>query len=159
MNSLQRVPQLPSDFAEVLQARLRSDAQAEAPAATERGTVELLRAHIATLEMALMKAEEIGKHREHELELVTSRVADLQAHIATLETALAHTETVTKHWQSEAQSGDKRVNDLVAELFKVTSELVEMSKRMAQQTALTDKLRTDLEEYRSRSWWWQNGVG
>ena len=58
MNSLQRVPQLPSDFAEVLQARLRSDAQAEAPAAMERGTVELLRAHIATLEMDLAKAEE-----------------------------------------------------------------------------------------------------
>jgi chromosome segregation ATPase len=136
-----------------------ADDGAEVPVANERGTVELLQAHIATLEAALAKAEEIGKHREHEVELVTSRVADLQAHIATLETALANADMAGTHWQREAELGANRVNDLVAELFKVTSELVEMSKRMAQQTALTDKLKADLDEHRLQSWWWKHGIG
>lgn len=55
--------------------------------------------------------------------------------------------------------GAKRVSDLVAELFKVTSELVEMSKRMAQQTALTAKLKAEFDEHRARSWWWKHGIG
>jgi chromosome segregation ATPase len=164
MTSSQRVPRFPADLAEVLQARLRSDCEAEAPVAGEQGgaedaTVELLQAHIATLEAALAKAEEIGKQREHEVELGTSRVADLQAHIATLETALTKADMASKHWQHEAELGAKQVNDLVAELFKVTSELVEMSKRMAQQTALTDKLKAELDEHRARSWWWKHGIG
>jgi len=159
MNSIKGVPRFPSDIAEALQARLSSDPEGKASATTDSGTVELLRAHIATLEMALAKAEEIGKHREHEVESVTSRVADLQAHIATLEAALVNADIAGKHWQREAELGARRVNDLVAELFKVTSELVEMSKRMAQQTALTDKLKADFDEHRLRSWWWKHGIG
>jgi len=153
MNSIQR------DLAEALRARLRSDCESEDPVVSEHDTAELLRAHIATLEAALAKTEEIGKHRERALELANSRVSDLQTHIATLETALVKAEAASKIWQSEAQSGNKRVNDLVAELFNLTSELVEMSKRLAQQTALREKLRADLEEHRSRSWWWKHGVG
>jgi chromosome segregation ATPase len=142
---------IPKDLAEAI--RLRSNCEAEGD------TIELLQAHIATLEAALANAEEIGKHREREIELVTSRVADLQAHIATQEIALANADIAGKHWQRETESGAKRVNDLIAELFKLTSELVEMSKRLAQQTALTEKLKADLEEHRSRSWWWNHGVG
>jgi len=47
----------------------------------------------------------------------------------------------------------------VAELIEMTSELVEMSKRMAEQTAAMDKMRTDFEDFRSRSWWWQHAAG
>jgi chromosome segregation ATPase len=159
MISSQRVARLPADLAEALQARLRSDCEAEAPVPGEHHTIELLQAHIATLEAALAKAEEIGKQREHEVELVTSRVADLQAHIATLETALTKADMAGQHWQCEAELGANRVNDLVAELFKVTSELVEMSKRMVQQTALTDKLKAEFDEHRARSWWWKHGIG
>jgi chromosome segregation ATPase len=119
----------------------------------------VLQAHIATLEAALAKAEEIGKHRGRALEIATSRAMDLQAHIATLETALAKADNASEHWRNEAQSHAKRVNDLVAELFNLTSELVEVSKRVAQQTALTEKLKADLDEHRSRSWWWNYGVG
>jgi hypothetical protein len=30
---------------------------------------------------------------------------------------------------------------------------------MAEQTAATEKVRAELDDYRSRSWWWQHGVG
>jgi chromosome segregation ATPase len=152
-------PGFPADLAEVLQARLRSDYETEAAVAGDDHTVELLQAHIVTLEAALAKAVEIGKQREHEGEIATSRVADLQAHIATLETGLTKADMAGKHWQCEAELSAKRINDLVAELFKVTSELVEMSKRMAQQTALKDKLKAELDEHRARSWWWKHGIG
>jgi hypothetical protein len=41
----------------------------------------------------------------------------------------------------------------------MTSELVEMSKRMAEQTAAMDKMRADFEDFRSRSWWRQHSTG
>jgi hypothetical protein len=41
----------------------------------------------------------------------------------------------------------------------VTSELVEMSRRLAEQTAVADKVRAELDGHRSRSWWWEHGVG
>jgi chromosome segregation ATPase len=146
MNSIKRGPQFPHrDFAEALQARIRSDPDGEAPAAAERGTVELLRAHMAALEAALAKAEELGKHREHEIELVTSRVADLQAHIATLEAALANADVAGKHWQREAESGAKRVNDLVAELFKVTRTCLQLRELFT---------RTDRNQRWNAVLWW-----
>jgi chromosome segregation ATPase len=157
MTGSQRVPGFPADLAEAIQARLRSDCEAEAPG--EHHAIELLQAHIATLEATLAKAEEIGKQRKHEVEIATSRAADLQGHISTLETALTKADMAGKRWQREAELSAKRANDLVAELFKVTSELVEMSKRMAQQMALTDKLKAELDEHRARSWWWKHGIG
>jgi hypothetical protein len=43
----------------------------------------------------------------------------------------------------------------------MTSEFVEMSKRMAEQTAAAGKLRAEFDDYRSRSlWrWWQHATG
>ena len=40
----------------------------------------------------------------------------------------------------------KRVDHLV-------TELVEMSMRMAEQTAVADRVRTEFDAYRARPWW------
>jgi chromosome segregation ATPase len=159
MTGSQRVPGFPADLAEAIQVRLRSDCEAEIAVGGEHYSIELLQARIAMLQATLVKSEEIGTQRERDVEITPSRVADLQAHIATLETALTKADITGKHWRCEAELGAKRVNDLIAELFKVTSELVEMSKRMAQQTVLKDKLKAELDEHRARSWWWKHGIG
>ena len=83
----------------------------------------------------------------------------LETHIATLEEAVAKAEALGEQRRQEAQTAAKRVEGLVAALVEMTSELVEMSKRMAEQTAATEKVRAELDDYRSRSWWWQHGVG
>jgi uncharacterized protein with von Willebrand factor type A (vWA) domain len=83
----------------------------------------------------------------------------LDTHIATLEEAVAKAEALGEQRCQEAQTAAKRVEGLVAALVEMTSELVEMSKRMAEQTAVTEKVRAELDDYRSRSWWWQHGVG
>jgi chromosome segregation ATPase len=83
----------------------------------------------------------------------------LDTHIATLEEAVAKAEALGEQRCQEAQTAAKRVEGLVAALVEMTSELVEMSKRMAEQTAATEKVRAELDDYRSRSWWWENGVG
>jgi hypothetical protein len=147
------------DLAEALRARPNWDLEAETTAAQERGRVEVLETHSATLEAALAAAEALGRQRLQEAAIATNRVADLEAHIATLEGALAMAEAAGKQRQQEAEIAAKRADELVAELFKVTNELVEMTKRMAGQTALTDKLRADFDDYRLRSWWWQHGIG
>jgi hypothetical protein len=85
------------------------------------------------------------------------RVEALEAHIATLEEAVAKAEALGEQRRREAETAAERANDLVAELVEMTSELVEMSKRLVEQTAATDKLRAEFDDYRSRSlwWWWQ----
>ena len=117
------------DLAEALQARIIVDQIAEKDAHTPR------------------KRPEPNERRA------------LETHIATLEKAVANAEALGEQRRQEAQLAAKRVEGLVAALVEMTSELVEMSKRIAEQTAATEKVRAELDDYRSRSWWWQHGVG
>ena len=39
------------------------------------------------------------------------------------------------------------------------SELVEISKRMAEQAAATEKVRAEFDAYRARTWWWRYPAG
>ena len=157
------------DFAEALQARIRADLKAEevghplrsCPDPAERRTVGILEAKIAALEDALAKAEALGEQRRQEAETAKEkkRVTALEAQIAELEEAVAKAEAQGEQWRREARTTAKRADDLVAELVELTSELVEMSKRIAEQTAATDKVRAEFDDYRSRSWWWQHATG
>jgi chromosome segregation ATPase len=155
------------DFAEALQARIRADLKAEevghplcsCPDPAERRTVPMLEAKIATLEDAVAKAEALGEQRRQEAETAKKRVAAVEAQIAELREAVAKAEALGEQWRREAQTTVKRADDLVAELVEMTSELVEMSKRIAEQTAATDKVRAEFDDYRSRSWWWQHATG
>jgi chromosome segregation ATPase len=147
------------DLAEALQARLQSNLEPEAIAVDERARIQLLEAHIATLEATLAKAEALGEQRRQEAETATNRAMDLEAHIATLEVALANAESLCEQRQQEVTIAAKRVDELVGELFKASNELVDMSKLISQQTALTNRVRAEFDDYRSQSWWWQHGRG
>jgi chromosome segregation ATPase len=162
------VAQLPyPDLTEALQARILADLKAEKvcpmpgsrldPAEPRR--VGALEAHIDTLEEAVAKAEALGEQRRQEAETAVKRAEALEANIATLEGAVAKAEALGEQRRQEAETAVKRADDLVAELVAMTSELIEMSKRMAEQTAATDSLRAEFDEYRSRSWWWQHATG
>jgi hypothetical protein len=76
-----------------------------------------------------------------------------------LEQAVTKAEALGEQRRQEAATAAKRADDLVAELVEMTSELVDMSKRMAEQTAATDKVRAEFDDFRSRSWWWQHSTG
>jgi hypothetical protein len=147
------------DLAEALRPRLNSDLEAETAAVQERGRVAVLETHSAKLEAALAAAEALGRQRLQEAEIATNRVADLKAHIATLEATLATAEAVGRQRQQETEIAAQRADELIAQLCKVTNELAEMSKRMAERAASTDKLRAEFDDYRLRSWWWQHGIG
>ena len=159
------------DFAETLQARIQArilaDLKAEkvghplrnCPDPTERRTVGMLEAKIAALEEAVAKAEALGERRRQEAEAASKRVEAAEAAIAKLEKAVAKAEAQGEQWRREAQTTAKRADDLVAEIVQMTSEFVEMSKRIAEQTAATEKVRAELDDYRSRSWWWQHATG
>jgi chromosome segregation ATPase len=129
----------------------------EAQSAAKR--VEALDVHIAMLEEAVAKAEALGEQRRQEAQSAAKRIEALDVHIAMLEEAVAKAEALGEQRRREAQTAAKRAEDLVAELVEMTSELVEMSKRMAEQTAATEKARAELDDYRSRSWWWQHARG
>jgi hypothetical protein len=70
----------------------------------------------------------------------------LEAHIATLKQAVVKAEAVGEQYRHEAEMAGKRVDHLVA-------ELVEMSMRMAEQTAVADRVRAEFDAYRARPWW------
>ena len=70
----------------------------------------------------------------------------LEAHIATLKEAVTKAEALGERHRQEAEIASKRVDHLVA-------ELVGMSMRMAEQTAVADKVRAEFDAYRARPWW------
>ena len=70
----------------------------------------------------------------------------LEAHIATLKEVVVKAEAVGDRHRQEAEVASKRVDHLVA-------ELVGMSMRMAEQTAVADKVRAEFDAYRARPWW------
>jgi hypothetical protein len=86
-----------------------------------RGRVEVLETHIATLEEAVAKAK-----------------------------ALAKAKAISEQRRQEAETTAKQVDDLVAEFIEKTSEVVEMSERMTEQTAIMETLRAKIDDYRSR---------
>jgi chromosome segregation ATPase len=147
------------DLAEALQARIYADLEAEKvahaprnrPDPDERRRVEALEAHIATLQEAVAKTEAVGEQRRQEAETAAKRVAALEAHIATLQEAVAKAEVLADQQRQEAETAVKRADALVAELVEMTGELVEMSTRMATQTAAMDKVPTELDDHRARS--------
>lgn len=147
------------DLAEALQARILADLRSEKIDPDERHRIGALEAHIAKLEDAVANAEALGEQRRQEAETAAKRVEALEAHIATLEEAVAKAEALGEQRRREAETTAKRADDLVAELVDMTSELVAMSKQMAEQTATTDKLRAEFDEFRSRAWWWQHSAG
>src|SRR5262249_2171329 len=70
----------------------------------------------------------------------------LQAQIATLKEAVAKAEAVGEQYRQEADMAGKRVDHLI-------TELVEMSMRMSEQTAVADRVRAEFDSYRARPWW------
>jgi hypothetical protein len=70
----------------------------------------------------------------------------LEAHIATLKEAVAKADALGERHRQEAEMASKRVDHLV-------TQLVEMSMRMAEQTAVTDRVRVEFNAYRARPWW------
>ena len=79
----------------------------------------------------MAKAEVLGERRRQEAETAVKRMEALEAHISRLEEAVAKAEALGEQRRQEAQTAAKRADDLLAELVEMTSELVEMSKRMA----------------------------
>jgi chromosome segregation ATPase len=70
----------------------------------------------------------------------------LEAHITTLKEVVAKAEALGEQHRQEAEMASKRVDHLV-------TELVEMSMRMAEQTAVADRVRAEFDAYRARRWW------
>jgi chromosome segregation ATPase len=70
----------------------------------------------------------------------------LEAHIATLKEFLAKAETLGEQRRQEAETAGKRVDHLLA-------DLVGMSMRVAEQTAVVDRVRAEFDAYRARPWW------
>jgi hypothetical protein len=67
------------------------------------------------------------------------KVAALEAHVAALKEAVANAEAAGEHHRHDAATTHNRLDEMIA-------ELVDMSKRMAEQAA-------DHNAYRRRSWW------
>ena len=103
------------------------------------------------LEEAAAKTEALGEQRRQEVETAAKRVEALEAHNAVLEEAVAKAEVQGEQQRQKAETAAKRTDYLVAELIEMTNELIEMSKRMAEQMAATDRMRAELDDYRSRS--------
>ena len=81
--------------------------------------------------------EHPGEHRTFEA---------LEAHITTLKEAAAKAEALGEQHRQAAEMASKRVDHLV-------TGLVEMSMRMAEQTAVADRVRAEFDAYRARRWW------
>jgi chromosome segregation ATPase len=147
------------DFAEALQARICADLEAEKIAHTPlkyrvadgQGSEKILELRSAALEEALAKAQSLGAQQAQEAETAVKKIAELEARIATLQQTIVKAEALCEQQRQEVQAAAKRVDHLVVELVAMTGEFVGMSKRVAEQTAAMDKLRAELDYYRSRS--------
>ena len=146
------------DFAAALQARTCTDLEAEKIAhmsrarrdRDERSKDDWLEAHIVALEEAVAHAEILAEQRRQEAETGAKKIAELETHITTLQQTITKAETLSEQQRQEAETAKQRADHLVAELVDLTEEFVGMSKRVAEQTAAMDKLRAELDDYRSR---------
>ena len=105
--------------------------------------------HTAALEEAVANAELLAEQRRQDAETAAKKIAGLETHIATLQQTIAKAEALSEQQRQEAETARKRADHLVAELVDLTEEFVGMSKRLAEQTATMDKLRAELDDYRS----------
>jgi hypothetical protein len=71
---------------------------------------------------------------------------DESAHITTLKEVVAMAEALGEQRRQEAEAANKRVDNLIG-------ELVARTMIMAEQTAVADKVRAELDAYRARPWW------
>jgi len=146
------------DLAQALQDRILADQKAEKTAdmpgdrPDDPRRVEALEAQIAAMEKAVADAEALGERRRQEAESAAKRVEALEARIATLEEALTKTAGEAEQRRRESRLANERANGLVAELVELTGELVEMSRRMSEQTAAMEKMRADFEDSPSLIW-------
>jgi hypothetical protein len=145
-----------ADLAEMLQGRIHSDLNVETvdhtprnrPDPDKRRSVGTLEVQIAKLEEAVATAAVLGEQRLQEAETAAKRVEVLEGQIAALEEVVAKAETVSEQRRREAHAVAKQAGNLIVELIEITSVLVEMSKRIAEQTAATDKVRAEFDYYR-----------
>ena len=146
------------DFGTALQARICADLEAEKithmPRARRDGDQrrrdDLLEVHTAVLEEAVADAEILAEQQRQEAEKAAKKITELETHNATLQQTIAKAEALSEQQRQEAETAKKRAEHLVAELVDLTEEFVGMSKRVAEQTAAMDKLRAELDDYRSR---------
>jgi hypothetical protein len=155
------------DFATTLQARILSAPTAEKTSHALHGAetpegipiVGVEEAHIASLEQTLLEAEIQREEWRQRAQTAATRIEVLEKHIADMAEALAEAGALAEERRQEAHAAANRANNLVAELLALTNELVVMSKRVAEQVDINDKLRTEFGEFRSRCWWWQHATG
>ena len=142
------------DFGATLQARTCADLEAEKiahmPRARRDGD-ERSKDVTAALEEAVADAEILAEQRRQEAETAAKKIADLETHIATLQQTIAKADALSEQQRQEAETAKKRADHLVAELVDLTEEFVGMSKRVAEQTAAMDRLKAELDDYRSSS--------
>lgn len=127
------------DIAEFLKARMLADLREEVAACTpgmaadveEPRRIEVLEAHIVTLQDAVAEARTMGEQRRREAESAAERVAALEAQVATLTKAVADAEAIGEQHRQEAEASAERAIYLVTELIDVTSELTELRQRKA----------------------------
>ena len=138
------------DLAEVLQARIRANIDAEIIAHTptdgdERLGIDGLQLHTAAVEEAVAEAEVLGEQRRQEIEQAAKRIAELGRQVSTLQEGIAKAEALGDRQHQKAQTSAKRVDQFLAEIIEMTGEFTEMSIR---EQAAGNRLRAELENYR-----------
>jgi DNA repair exonuclease SbcCD ATPase subunit len=147
-----------SDIAQALQARILANLKAgkmtDMPAHRPGDPcgAGALEAHIAALEKAVADAEALGEQRRQEAEAAAKRIEALETRIVGFEAAVAKAEAEAQARRQEAQAATERANNLVAELVEMTGELVEMSKRVSEQTTAMERMRAEFEDAPSLTW-------
>ncbi len=133
------------DFAEGLRVPVRAGsgavkaarAHCEDPETDERArlaeAVREVEADIAILilEGPAAEAETKVEKQRQEIVTATNTIADLEVQIGTLRDAVAKAEALGEQRRQEAVAACKRADNLVTDVFELTSELVEMRKRIA----------------------------
>jgi chromosome segregation ATPase len=92
------------DVAEVLQARIRANIDAEIIAHTptdgdERLGIDCLQLHTAAVEEAVAEAEVLGEQRRQEIEQAAKRIAELERQVSTLSSRLADACDRGRRWR------------------------------------------------------------
>jgi chromosome segregation ATPase len=123
------------DLAQILQNRIIAGLRAERVTSDslKQPRKADLEVYVATLEKAVAEAEVRSEQWRQEAEAAVKRVESLEANIAALKEAVSEAEAIAEQRRQEAKLAAKRVDDLLAEIFEMTSELVEMSRRIAEQ--------------------------
>jgi len=145
------------DFAEVLQARISADLEAEKIACTSRKDMDQGRsfdtvpANTVALEESVAQAEVHAEQQRQESERAAKKITELECQIATLQEMITNGEALREQQVEKVQNSANTADHLVAELIEMTGEFVGMSKQIREQTAAIDKLREELDAYKRES--------